>query len=505
MNRSHHERPVRPCLRLIAALLVTAPIVALAMSSPSTVNALALGRGNYELMASVFGTESDGLVGEVTSSGRTVKAFDRMVALPACTESSCPWLDLDADADGRWGAQTECAEANGFCWVQISLPETGACAVAPVIDRGPLFVRDNWWDLRRNRTYYLKRGLPAAEAARDGADLGFGPGISDAGYDIANVYTYAAAIDLGAGTWVDLGLDPDQGISEVRVKLLWQAGVNHLDACDGAYGNGFAAEDVNLRSGPSTSDDVLTVVPPGRRLSIVSPIDSGFYQVDVDGLRGWVHADYLAPDDGRVGDTIAIVEDEVNFREGPSTADDIIEVVPEGTAVVITGAADGAFLPVKLNETTGWIAADYLDLGDANTPDDDDDNDNGAGDGTIAVTTDDVNFRTGPSLTAGIHRVLPAGTLVTLTGDEDNGFASAQVGSTGGWISTDYLMVSDETGETMRVTESLNLRSGPSTADTILLVMPAGARVTLTGARQNNFLAVSYAGKDGWAYADYLE
>src|SRR5690606_3768299 len=110
------------------------PIVALAMSSPSTVNALALGRGNYELMASVFGTESDGLVGEVTSSGRTVKAFDRMVALPACTESSCPWLDLDADPDGRWGAQTECAEANGFCWVQISLPETGACAVAPVID-----------------------------------------------------------------------------------------------------------------------------------------------------------------------------------------------------------------------------------------------------------------------------------------------------------------------------------------------------------------------------------
>ena len=40
--------------------------------------------------------------------------------------------------------------------------------------------------------------------------------------------------------------------------------------------------------------------------------------------------------------------------------------------------------------------------------------------------------------------------------------------------------------------------------DTVLLVMPFGASVTLTGQSQNGFLSVSYNGSAGWASADYL-
>ena len=53
-------------------------------------------------------------------------------------------------------------------------------------------------------------------------------------------------------------------------------------------------------------------------------------------------------------------------------------------------------------------------------------------------------------------------------------------------------------------TTALNLRAGPSTWDWILLVMPAGSGVTVTGDPQNGFYPVSYGNAWGWAYGDYL-
>src|SRR4051812_23657639 len=160
LSLAHWRAPGRwfrsPVLRsLLVGSIVLAGFAAL-LASPDGDDGRALGRGNYELTASVFGTDNDELVGEETSSGHRVRPFDRVVALPACTESSCPWLGIGADPDGQYGSQTACAESDGLCWVQITSDETGQCAVAPVVDRGPLFVRDDWWNLQRNRVYPLK-------------------------------------------------------------------------------------------------------------------------------------------------------------------------------------------------------------------------------------------------------------------------------------------------------------------------------------------------------------
>jgi uncharacterized protein YraI len=51
---------------------------------------------------------------------------------------------------------------------------------------------------------------------------------------------------------------------------------------------------------------------------------------------------------------------------------------------------------------------------------------------------------------------------------------------------------------------SLNLRSGPSTETDILLTMPDGAAVELTGGSENGFSGVIYNGTWGWAFSDYL-
>lgn len=488
--------------RLSFAMLVVLSGLGVALAAPARVDGLALGRGNYEITASVFGTDDDGLIGEETSSGHRVRPFDRIVALPACTESSCPWLAIGTDRTGRYGSQTACAERDGLCWVQITSEETGRCAVAPVLDRGPLFVRDDWWNLQRDRVYPLQRGLPAAEAAATGRDLGYGAGMSDAGYDVAGVYTYAAAIDLGAGTFVDLGLDPGEGVTGVRVKLLWQADVHHLDACGAEYGNGQTIDEVNLRDGPSTNDDVITVLPPNRRLSITGAMQNGFHLVDVDGMRGWVFADYVRPDGGSAADPIGFITDAVNFRAGPSTADTIHRVVPTGSVVVVTGSERNGFVPVAFDGKRGWISSAYVDLGNASPPADDDPS---SGNGGTAETTDYVNFRSGPSLNRSVIRVLPPGTVVLLNGAEQDGFFSVTHNDQGGWVSGDYLMSTGGNEETMIVLDDLNLRAGPSTADGVILVMPPGAVVTVTGAKDNGFYPVRYRDQEGWAHSKYLK
>jgi uncharacterized protein YraI len=53
-------------------------------------------------------------------------------------------------------------------------------------------------------------------------------------------------------------------------------------------------------------------------------------------------------------------------------------------------------------------------------------------------------------------------------------------------------------------TSSLNLRAGPGTKYAVILVMPAGASLKITGSYNKGFYPVRYQGTKGWASADYL-
>jgi uncharacterized protein YraI len=490
--RARMRPPARP-LNVIAVVVLLLSGLGIGFGQARQTGAVALGSGSYSLAAMVFGNDQDQRVGNWTSSGYRLRPYDRVVALPGCTESSCPWLELDAPADGPSGAQTRCAESDGLCWVEITSSATGKCAVAPVRDRGPLFIRDNWWEKRENRTYPLKRGLPAAEAAAAGEDLGFGPGISDVGLDVTRDYGHGAGIAIGAGTWLDLGLDPAREVTSVDVRLLWQAGIDHTEACGSAYGNGETVDSLNLRTGPSAATDVQTILPPGKRLTIVGPMEAGFYQVDVDGLRGWVQKNYVQPDDNRIGGRVGFIVDAANLRADPNSAGAIIAVLPQGAVVEISGKRSQGYFPVSYDGEEGWIQSREVDIGTTRSSIRD-----------LAIVTDDLNMRTGPGLKHAVITVAPAGATVALRGGERNGFRSVLYDGETGWMAEKYLQV-ENVSETMRTTANLNLRAGPSTADDVLLVIPAGEEVTITGDAQNGFLAVTYHGQSGWAYATYLD
>src|SRR5262249_59395920 len=118
-----------------------------------------------------------------------------------------------------------------------------------------------------------------------------------------------------------------------------------------------------------------------------------------------------------------------------------------------------------------------------------------------AVTTSALNLRSGPGTDQRIRLVMPEGAEVEIIGGPRHGFYKVSYNGREGWAYGDYLDMGggsgngsgSDSGSTLVLT-ALNLRSGPSTADSIILVMPEGSHVDLTGDSANGFLGVVYRG-----------
>lgn len=359
------RRPVRgrAWRRLGVAIVLLPALVAAAFGAqePGVAAAAPLGGAAYEVVGGVYGTAADGLIGEPTASGQLLRADDRLVALPGCTVSSCPWLPAGSGGGVAGGPQTSCAEADGLCWVELTSPATGACAVAPVLDLGPFFRADHWWAPTEERVYPLAQGVPAAEAAAVGTDLGFGPGRGDDGSDLGG-RAEPPALSVAAGTWADLGLNVGEAAATLRVRVLWQAGIFHGEACGGGTGlpteNAIARADVGLVAAPADEEPVR-VVPAGRRVAVTGPAREGFYPVTHGAVAGWVPGEALLFDRG---DPAAVLSttDAVNLRAGPSGSDGVLRELPAGTDLARTGPPVDGFVPVAFDGLVGWVAAAYV-------------------------------------------------------------------------------------------------------------------------------------------------
>lgn len=101
----------------------------------------------------------------------------------------------------------------------------------------------------------------------------------------------------------------------------------------------------------------------------------------------------------------------------------------------------------------------------------------GASAQSTATTTDYLNLRQGPSTGTAIVTTMPPGATVTINGGAEAGFYPVSYNGTSGYAHGDWLSIggastppvsgNGPTG-TATVTSSLNLRSGPSTSNSIL-------------------------------------
>lgn len=192
------------------------------------------------------------------------------------------------------------------------------------------------------------------------------------------------------------------------------------------------------------------------------------------------------------------------LRKGPGTSYATIEVVNRGEQVYVKGTVNG-WLEVQHGYNTGYSSASYYKFVEeveeqTKTP-------------LTLVTTAQLYLRKSAGITAKALTVIPKGTKLNCSGN------TTMVGSTKwyevayntfiGWSSGKYLkeVVNDEV--TFKTTDSLNMRSGPSTNDSIIqvvlpnqIVKSNGQYVTNQGVR---WYWCTYNGKSGYMSNKYLK
>lgn len=129
-----------------------------------------------------------------------------------------------------------------------------------------------------------------------------------------------------------------------------------------------------------------------------------------------------------------------------------------------------------------------------------------------AMVAVDLNLRTGPSTDYLILTVMPAGSEVTLTGEEVDGFYGVIFDDMPGWAFGGGLDLA--TGETAPnatvVAAALNVRAAPGLDTDVVALLMQGARVTIVGGpmQVDGLTWVEVAGSGGirgWCAAEYLE
>ena len=211
----------------------------------------------------------------------------------------------------------------------------------------------------------------------------------------------------------------------------------------------------------------------------------------------------------------------VNLRRGPSTSTGIVASLPPATwAHVMAGPHDTGgveWYQVRAYQYgDGWVIRSAIEPAPLNaTPD-------GAFDvGDTVEATQSTNVRPRYGIANGTIATAGTGTRMTITVApvEVTGYIWYGVYSPtfgGGWVVEDYLRETDpppagkfEIGDTFRVTDTMNLRSTPTTSGSVVVSMPAGTTGTVIGGPRsaNGYtwwqLRLS-SGTVGWAVENWL-
>jgi uncharacterized protein YraI len=260
---------------------------------------------------------------------------------------------------------------------------------------------------------------------------------------------------------------------------------------------------LNLRQSPSSTAQILLVLPSGALVEYLDEAQNGYRKVAYQGTAGWAYEDFLEVSNGGSGLPPVVIGTATlniaaNFRTGPSNGHPVHEVLAAGATVDYTDLAMYGYRCVKHGGKTGWIYEDYLSL-------------NSGGDAVPYYTLVPANFRAAPNVNGEIITVLPAGVQVLdYDGVMENGYRGVDYYGTVGWIYDDYLGSNapqdpEEGPITFKTSVAANLRKSSNSSSQVIMVVPAGAEVIdYDLVMENGYRGVDYNGTVGWIYDDYL-
>ncbi len=194
---------------------------------------------------------------------------------------------------------------------------------------------------------------------------------------------------------------------------------------------------VNIRKGPGTDYDVIGNESTGYTFTRTGRTSNGWSRVLYNGAEGYVSDSFLSttkptatpaasysvtPASGTVTVTTA-----ANLRKGPGTDYESIGVVSAGTQLTRTGYVSG-WTRVQYSGQDVFIASNLISDGTSSG--------GSTTSGTVTITGNLVNIRSGPGTNYSAIGSVNAGTMLTCTGQSGDWYQVVYNGQTGYVIST---------------------------------------------------------------------
>ena len=306
-----------------------------------------------------------------------------------------------------------------------------------------------------------------------------------------------------------------------------------------------ASSTLKLRESGSSSADVLTYMPHGTIVEVLS--DSGsWYQVrTLGGTVGYCSAQYLTRLDDEVTTTTTPTEtsgqsdpdavaatgevtgSSVNVRSGPSTSASVLGSLKKGDGVEII-SQNGDFYRIVYDGGTAYISASYVRVTGTvatstprptATPDSGSSGDLEEGEALIA---DSGTALMGDPSGSVIYEYLSKNDVVTILDTEGSYYLVRTEDGETGYVAKSAVKAAEtetpsptETPEsggsssrqgTIKLSSSssnLNLRQGPSTSTDVLATLRHGQSVTVTG-ESGDWYAIEVSGYSGYVMKTYV-
>ena len=134
---------------------------------------------------------------------------------------------------------------------------------------------------------------------------------------------------------------------------------------------------LNVRSGPSTNDIVISKINTGTEVEVLEE-SNGWYKVKLkNGQVGWASAQYLSTNstsdnqessnedssnEVNISKTGIVKADVLNIRSNPGTNNSIIGKLYNGESITVLSEQNNWYKIKKSNGQIGWVSAQYISL-----------------------------------------------------------------------------------------------------------------------------------------------
>lgn len=117
---------------------------------------------------------------------------------------------------------------------------------------------------------------------------------------------------------------------------------------------------LNVRAAASTSSSILTRLPKGAYVTLLSQ-SGGFFRVEyAPSAYGYVYAAYIGKVPGTYAATVATAWGSLNVRTGAGTSHTVKATLPKGKRVVVLSASNGWSRILYNGTQLGYVSSAYL-------------------------------------------------------------------------------------------------------------------------------------------------